>query len=380
MPANLPAEARAKWKKVMEARNPEEKLKALQEFLSSIPKHKGTEKLRALVKRQIAKTREEIEKRKEKKGKRQGFFVKKDGDIQLVLLGLPNSGKSYLTGQLTNAKVVSTPAPFETQKPIPAMMQYEGVYVQIIDTPSIFKGAAHSSGKGLAVLALARNADIIGLVIGPSYDPEYQLKTLLEELEEARIRVTKNKGIVKITKRTAGGIVLRGNSTVNRKEVEEILKMYSIYHAEIYINGPVTLDDIEQAIFGEITYRPSIAIGVMLKDPRNVREICEKYGIIFLNYDPKSKEDFKKEFIRKILNELQLIRVYTKPRYAEKPTPKPLIIPKGTPVIEIAKRIHSSLYKNFKYARIWSPQRNMRWIRVGRDYTPLDGDVIEIVA
>jgi hypothetical protein len=45
MPTNLPAEARAKWAKVMEAKTPEEKILALQEFISAVPKHKGTENL-----------------------------------------------------------------------------------------------------------------------------------------------------------------------------------------------------------------------------------------------------------------------------------------------------------------------------------------------
>jgi Predicted GTPase len=68
MPANLPPEARAKWRKVMEARSQEEKLQALQEFLSSVPKHKGTEKLRMNITRQIAALRREIEEKKRRRG------------------------------------------------------------------------------------------------------------------------------------------------------------------------------------------------------------------------------------------------------------------------------------------------------------------------
>ena len=54
MPANLPAEARAKWIKVMEAKNIEEKIKALEEFLSTVPKHKGTENLRLWARKRLA--------------------------------------------------------------------------------------------------------------------------------------------------------------------------------------------------------------------------------------------------------------------------------------------------------------------------------------
>ncbi|MEM1643567.1 MAG: GTP-binding protein, partial [Desulfurococcaceae archaeon] len=67
MVTNLPAEARAKWLKVMEARSIEEKIEALEEFLSSVPKHKGTENLREWATKRLAELREEVEFRKKKK-------------------------------------------------------------------------------------------------------------------------------------------------------------------------------------------------------------------------------------------------------------------------------------------------------------------------
>lgn len=51
MPTNLPAEAKAKWVKYLEAKTTEEKIQALEEFLSAVPKHKGTENLVAWVRR-----------------------------------------------------------------------------------------------------------------------------------------------------------------------------------------------------------------------------------------------------------------------------------------------------------------------------------------
>lgn len=91
MPANLPPEAQHKWREVSEARRPEEKIKKLKEFLSLVPKHKGTENLRAQVKRKIAKLRREIADRERRKigARAPKFFVEKRGDAQIVLLRPP---------------------------------------------------------------------------------------------------------------------------------------------------------------------------------------------------------------------------------------------------------------------------------------------------
>jgi len=67
MPTNLPAEAKAKWIKVMEAKTPEEKIRALEEFLSAVPKHKGTERLREWATKRLAELREEIEEKRKRR-------------------------------------------------------------------------------------------------------------------------------------------------------------------------------------------------------------------------------------------------------------------------------------------------------------------------
>ncbi|MEM0059772.1 MAG: GTP-binding protein, partial [Desulfurococcaceae archaeon] len=87
MPTNLPAEAKAKWIKVMEARTTEEKIRALEEFLSSVPKHKGTERLREWATKRLAQLREELgEKRRKRTGGRSLYFVEKEGDAQIVVI------------------------------------------------------------------------------------------------------------------------------------------------------------------------------------------------------------------------------------------------------------------------------------------------------
>jgi len=126
MVTNLPAEAKAAWAKVMEAKTPEEKLRALQEFLSKVPKHKGTENLVRWVRRRIAQLKREIEMRKIKErsirsGSGRKLLIEKEGDVQLVVAGPPMSGKTSLLKCLTNAKVEPDDIPYSNTEPIPGM-------------------------------------------------------------------------------------------------------------------------------------------------------------------------------------------------------------------------------------------------------------------
>lgn len=67
MPANLPPDARKKWAEVEATKNQKERLQRMEEFLSLVPKHKGTLKLRGQVKKQMAVIRRELEEKKRKR-------------------------------------------------------------------------------------------------------------------------------------------------------------------------------------------------------------------------------------------------------------------------------------------------------------------------
>lgn len=135
MPTNLPSEARHKWKEVSLARRPEEKIEKLREFLSLVPRHKGTENLRAQVKRRIATLRREIAEKKRKRAGagRSKFFVEKEGDAQIVILGLTNVGRSSLLSLLTNAKVEISSYRYTTKEPRPGMFQYQDLQFQLVE-------------------------------------------------------------------------------------------------------------------------------------------------------------------------------------------------------------------------------------------------------
>ena len=143
MPTNLPAEAKDKLKKLSFARTPEEKIDRFQEFLSIVPKHKGTEKLRAQIKTKLAILKREIYEKKHSKagiGKSK-FFVEKQGDAQIVILGPTNVGRSSLLSILTNAKVEISHYPYTTKKPIPGMFKYLELQFQLVEAPALIKGS-----------------------------------------------------------------------------------------------------------------------------------------------------------------------------------------------------------------------------------------------
>ncbi len=171
MPANLTPEYLAAEQEFKEAQTPEQKLAALEKMLSTIPKHKGTEKLQADIKRRISRMRKESARRG---GPRHTPFwvVKREGAGQVVLIGPPNSGKSQLLARLTHAHPEVAAYPFTTRAPAPGMMHYENVPIQLVDLPPV---APEFTERWLPQVIRMANAGL--LVVGLS-DP-----AVLEEIE-----------------------------------------------------------------------------------------------------------------------------------------------------------------------------------------------------
>jgi len=266
MPANLPAEAKAKWSEVAKAKNPQEKLEKLEEFLSLVPKHKGTERLRGQAKRQMALLRKEIIERKQKRIGKGGpkFFLEKEGAAQIVILGPTKVGRSSLLAAITNAKVEVSDYPYTTREPTPGMLQYEDLQFQIIEAPALTESSSEDEFKDIQTLALARNADGLLLMVDLSQDPSKQLSMIINELEKARIIIEKPRAKVEIEKQHLGAglriTVIGRLADCNLKDVENLLKSYRISDGVVKIYGEATLDDVEDAVFESTIYRPAIVI------------------------------------------------------------------------------------------------------------------------
>ena|SRR5215471_6222501 len=136
MPANLTPEYLAAEREYKSAQTHVEKIEALERMLARLPKHKGTEKLQADLKRRLSQARKESQK---KGGAHTVPFwvVEREGAGQVALIGPPNSGKSKLLCALTHARPEVADYPFTTRLPTPGMMTFENVQIQLVDLPPL---------------------------------------------------------------------------------------------------------------------------------------------------------------------------------------------------------------------------------------------------
>ncbi|MGB9756190.1 MAG: OBG GTPase family GTP-binding protein [Candidatus Bathyarchaeales archaeon] len=388
MPTNLPAEAKRKWAEVSATKNPKEKLQLMQEFLSLVPKHKGTAKLCAQVKKQMATLRREIEEKKQRKAGKGGpkFFIEKEGAAQIALIGLTNVGKSSLLRAITNAKVEVSPNPYATREPIPGVMNYHDIQFQIVEAPALMEGSADGKAWGLQSLALARNADGLILMVDLSQEPIEQLSIILGELEKARILVSRPKARVEIEKKFMGAglrIILIGKLIdCTMKDVEELLKSYKVNDAIVKIYGEATLDDVEDAIFESTVYKPTIIVAnkTEVEGAEKNLKLLEAYVDGKLPILPVScKNGVEAEKLGETLfKTLDIIRVYTKEPGEKEFSKKPFTLKRGATVYDLAKNIHSDFSKNFAFARVWSKRLIFSPQKVGAGFVLEDGDIVEI--
>ncbi|MCW3992393.1 MAG: TGS domain-containing protein [Candidatus Bathyarchaeota archaeon] len=387
MVTNLPAQAKKKWFEVTLTRNPEERSRLMQEFLSLVPKHKGTDKMCAHVKRQISQLREEIERKKRtaKTGRAPSYFPEKAGAAQVVVLGPTNVGRSSLLRAVTNAKPQVAPYPFSTRSPVPGMLQYQDIQFQLVEAPPVVDGSSEGRAGGFQILSLARNADGIIVMVDLTEDPVDQYTMVAGELEKSRILTVEPEGEVEIQKRGHGRdiqFVWEGDlegCTVD--EVVGLLREYRIRSALIRIRGRVTLDAVEDAVFGNAVQRPTLVVankadmGGSPTAPESLRQVAEPLEVVPISAleTPKLAETLG----AKLFTLLGIIRIYTK-EPGKEPSRNPIVARRGLTVGELAKTVHSDFYRRFKYARIWGPSAKFPAERVGLDRELADGDVIEI--
>lgn len=176
MPANLPPQYFEAEKRFREATIPEEKIEALETMLAIMPKHKGTDHLQADLRRRISKLSEESEKRLAIS--RASFYIRKEGAGQVALVGLANVGKSQLLEMLTDAIPEVGDYPFTTKSPTVGMMKFENIQIQVVDTPAVNGREARTW-----VNNIARNADLLALVVDLGNKPVEQVEATLQALE-----------------------------------------------------------------------------------------------------------------------------------------------------------------------------------------------------
>jgi len=328
MPANLTPDYLAAEARFRAAKTTEEKLAALDEMYATIPKHKGTEHMRADIKRRVSKLREK-DQQSRKKGKHlDEFHVEKQGAGQVVLLGLPNSGRSMLLSRLTSAEPEIADYPYTTRVPMPGMMEFEDVTVQLVDTPPMF--GEHTEG---GVISLARNSDAVAVVLDASHNE------LLDEIEEIRQETAKSR------------TVLVG---ARSREVD---------------------------LAGGAVAKPTLVIANKIDLPgaaENLDVLNEFYASEFDIYPVSALTGEGLEALRRGMFELLgIIRVYTKIPGKPPDRVKPFSIRKGSTLMDFAAVVHKDFVHHLRFARAWG-KHHLDGAQIGRDHVLEDGDVVEL--
>ncbi len=380
MPANPPPEYFKAEARYHQARTIDEKILATEELIRLAPKHKGTEKLLKVLKRRLAKLRQELQTKQVRRVGRGGpsFAVKKEGAAQVALVGAPNSGKSTVLHQLTAARPKIGVYPFTTQQPVPGMMQFEDVQIQLVEVPAVVEDSSLGKGIGARSLSIARNADAIILVVDASTKLTEQVLMLINELEAAGIRLNQLPPKLSIQRRVTGGIEIRGAGmfTVDEAELKLILQRHHIHNALVTIDEPVTAEELEESLDESLIYRRAFIL-LTKCDSSNPREKIKLLEREFRNrFRTIAVQEAGNELKRAIFENLELIRIYTK-RPDEEPAKRPLVLPKGSTVFDVANEVHKDFARELEFARVWGSTR-FPGQQVPREYALRDKDIIEL--
>src|SRR5207302_8092473 len=188
--------------------------------------NKHTEHHIGLLKAKLARLRAELES-STSKGGGPSFEIKKGGDATIVLIGLPSVGKSTILNRLTNAKSKVAAYAFTTLTVVPGILRYNGADIQILDLHGIISGASSGKGRGKRVLSVARNADLILLVLDV-FQPG-QIKVLKSELHAMGIRIDHRLPDVAITRSSKGGLVVTSNIKLTKLSMSTVKGIAEAY-------------------------------------------------------------------------------------------------------------------------------------------------------
>ncbi|MBI2545352.1 MAG: 50S ribosome-binding GTPase [Candidatus Aenigmarchaeota archaeon] len=177
MPINAGQEYFVAEKKYSDARTNEEKIKALEEMIRALPKHKGTHNVLADLKKRLSKLKKEsaVSKRKSSKP---SFIIRKEGSAQICIIGMTKSGKSSLLNSLTNAKAQVAEYPYTTKKPQVGMMYYKDIQFQMIEIPSTFNSE---------FMSLLYSCDLIVMMMDAMQNPMKQKEEILKILKKNKL-------------------------------------------------------------------------------------------------------------------------------------------------------------------------------------------------
>jgi len=358
-----------------------EKIREMETAMAKAKYNKATETWFGLMKSQIAKLRDKIEKKMSKKtGSGEGFSVKKSGDATVILVGFPSVGKSTLLNALTGAKSKTAAYAFTTLTCIPGTMHYNNAKIQILDVPGIISGAAFGKGRGKEVLAMARNADLVLFVLD-ALQPEHY-PSLEKEVYDVGIRINQHQPVVKIVKKPKGGISLSSTiklSKVGKGTLIEILKQFKLMNSDVVIRDDVDMDQFIDCIEGNRHYAPAILCvskSDLLSDKQRRKLNDQLPKPVFVSATEGDGIDDLKEII---FNRLDLVRIFLKEVNKKPDLDEPMIMTQPVTVRTVCQRIHRDFVKKFRFARVWGKSAKFPGQKFSKlDKVLQDGDILEV--
>jgi ribosome-interacting GTPase 1 len=298
----------------------------LEELISTIPKHKGTDKLRADFRKRLSKMKSQAQAQKKTSRQDPTWAFDREGAGQVAVLGCTNVGKSSLVAALTNATPEVSHSPFTTWTPTPGMMAYENVPIQLVDTPPLNPDYIEPE-----LMNFVRRADLLLIVVDLQGHPFQQLEDSLEILEEHRIVPLCQAERFSDDRRILFKPIL---VLVNKNDDE------------------VTEEDFQ--VFVELLEEDYPLVSVSTLSGRNLEYLR-----------------------RRIFERLDVIRVYSKAPGQEPDLSSPFIADRGSTVAEFAGKIHQDFQRNLKTARVWG-HGVYDGQMVSRDHILHDEDVVEL--
>ncbi len=326
MPTNLPPEYYDIEARFRAAITAEEKAPLLEEMLSVIPKHKGTDHLRADLRRKLSKLKEEAQAHKGGGKRTSTFYVEREGAGQVVLAGAVNVGKSALVAALSNATPEVAEYPFTTWTPVSGMMPVENVQIQLVDAPPLSRIHVEPEQFNLFV-----RADLILVVVDLQDDPLQQLEDTVAILAEHRIvpdHLAHRCGEPSRALRKPFLVV------VNKCDDESL--------------------DEDFAALCELLGNDWSLVPVSAATGRNLEQLKHT-----------------------LFERLDIMRIYAKPPGREPDFTAPYILPRDSTVGEFAGKVHKDFAENLKSARVWG-EGVFDGQLVARDHVLHDGDVVEL--
>ena len=338
MPTNVTPEYKKAEEAYRAAREPKERLECLKEMARTIPKHKGTEHLQADIKTRIKQLTEELAGPK-KGGKRSGpsYVIRSEGAAQVALIGPPNSGKSSLHVKLTGSTSDIGPYPYTTHLPIPGMIPYEDIHIQLVDLPPISEEFMETW-----IVNALQPADAAMLVIDLS-DPDCleQVPTVLDRLAEKKIYLTTD---------------WPGLESEGAAETDAPDDVFSLKLPTVLVASKSDLDP----------------------DPEEVKVLEELLGLRYPTLTVSAEAgDGLAEIGDFLFRALEIVRVYTKTPGKAAETDKPFTVRRGGTVHDVARLVHKDIAEGLKFARMWGANV-FDGQQVGPDHLVADGDLVEL--